>query len=361
MKKLFKYLLTTIFLLLPSAVLAADVEITCYPVAKPSVNMSGGKLFDIQNFIPGQTIVKTLRVVNTDTENACKISFKGEGTKNTLTDMIHIAFSGVYGTIANGEATSTKLLSDFLSKDEDAVQVANLGPGQEVNRNLLLTFNKNADNSLAKKNNSFNIRVISEWGPETAQNNDNPDNGDALGESTSRNRSSRSSAGILGTGGGDMVADAANEEEDVKGADQCEADSKLYGYIFVDRNGNDRKDNREKILPDISLKIYVEDENGEKTTIKELTTNEDGYWEVMLCPGEYFVEVDRNTLPNNTDLADNIKEVVLGESDEQYNLDIGVDDTRNFWEMYWPLILLAVLLLLSALYLILKRRKVFKE
>jgi hypothetical protein len=351
MKKLFRSLLTITLLLIPSAVLAADLEITCYPTAKPSINMSGGTLFDIQNFVPGQTSTKKLKVVNTDTANACKISFKGEGSSNTLTNNIHIAFSGIYGNIVDGKATSSKNLSDFL--DKGSVQVANLGPGETVERDLILTLNKDAGNDLAKKRTNFDIRVISEWGPGTTT---DDSNGNTLGESTKRTTAKTSNKGstdILGTGG-------PQEESEVKGVDECEAKSKLLGYIYVDRNKNGERDERERVLPDISVKIYVEDENGDKRTIKDLTTDEQGYWEIELCAGKYFVEIDRDTLPNNTDLADNILDVTLTANDTEYTLDIGVNDTRNFWELYWPWILLAILILLSVLYLILKRRKVSK-
>jgi len=344
MKILFKYFLTTALFLFPSAVFAADLEITCYPVAKPSINISGGTLFDLQNFVPGQTSLKTLKVVNTDTVNACKISFKGEGTSNILTNNINIAFSGIYGNIVDGKATSSKNLSDFLN--ESSVQVANLGPGQTVERDLILTFNKNADNDLARKSTNFNIRVISEWGAETTVDNQN---GDILGERKEKS-TIKTEIDTLGTGG-------PQEETEVKGVDECEVTSKLFGYIYVDKNKNDERDKRERVLPNISVKIYVEDENGEKRTIKDLSTNKQGYWEIELCIGKYFVEIDRSTLPKNTDLADNILEVILTTNDTEYSLDIGVNDTRNFLQKYWPWILLAVVLLGSIAIVVLESRR----
>ncbi|MFA5623183.1 MAG: hypothetical protein WC981_03065 [Candidatus Dojkabacteria bacterium] len=354
MKKLFKYLLTITLLLIPSTILAADLEITCHPTAnKPSINITNGTLFDIQNLMPGQTSVKTLKVVNTDTQNTCKISFKGEGSTNTLTNNIYIAFSEIYGNIVDGKATSHKNISDFIT--QPAVQIANLGPNQTIERDLILTFNENSGHELSKSDTNFNIRIISEWGPETTP---TQKQGETLGESTktSTTKTISKSVETLGT-----VGPTQGQEEEVKGVDECEATNKLFGYVYVDRNKNNEREKREKILPNVSIKIYIKDEKGEKETIKDLITDEQGYWELKLCQGKYFIEVDRATLPNSTDIQDNILEAVLAQSTTEYKLDIGVEDTRNFWEIYWPWILLAILFLLSALYLILKRRRVFKK
>lgn len=353
MKKLFSYILTILFLAIPTSAFAADLEITCFSDnTPPSVVTSSNKLFDLQNIAPGETSIKTMKVRNSDTVNSCKIWFKGEANSNdNLAKKINIAFSGIYGNIVDGKATSNKNLFDFLTSQK--ILVANVAPGGIVERNLILTFNTDADNNFMNKNTTFDIRVISEWGSESDS---NENNGDVLGTDTKNNTITRTTAWItdsLGVGGPD------DNQEEVKGIEECEITNELFGYVYIDRNKNNQKDNNEKILPNISIKIYVKNDEGQRT-IKDLVTNEDGYWKVDLCQGTYFVELNRNTLPKNTDISQNIKKVILNTADTEYRVDFGVEDTRNFWELYWQWILLAILLLLSALYMILKRRKVFK-
>ena len=349
MKKIYKYILTILIIFLPSYASAADLDITCYQGdTKPSI-VAPTKLFDISNFVPGETSIRTMKVVNNASDGNCSISFKGEGSTNSLTDKINIAFSDVYGNIVDNQATSNKNLSDFL--ESDRILLADVAPGDTIERNLILTFNTEADNSLQAKNTNFDIRIISEWGvaPTTV---DTDNQGDVQGTSTiiSSRTTKDTQIEALGAGGPDETV------EDVKGVEECKADIKLYGYVYIDQNKNSKKDEKEKVLPNIPIKIYIK-EDGKQKTIKDLTTNNEGYWEIMLCNGTYYIEIDRNSLPENTDVTNNISEVVLGSNIEKYSLDIPVNDTRNIWEKYWPFIILAILLILLIIYLLLKNRK----
>ncbi len=76
-------------------------------------------------------------------------------------------------------------------------------------------------------------------------------------------------------------------------------------------------------------------------TVKQLITDENGYWETTLCSGQYFVKVDDSKLPNNFVLGENDQEIQIVE-EEDTSLDFTVLDERNFLQKYWPWILLAV-------------------
>lgn len=335
MKKLLRYTILLILLVLPIQVFAADLEITCYENEKPYISKSTGYLFDLNNFVPGESAIRTLKVENTDPNNNCKIYFKGVGSSNTLTENIYIAIENIFGNIVDKTATSNKTLTQFLN--EDRVQVANLNPGQSIQRELILTFNPLANNDNQNSNTSFDIRVISEWGNEVTEEENNEE---VLGSGDRKNiaqtSSIKGSSEELGVGG--------PEESEIKGEQTCDVKSKLYGYIYLDRNSNDTRDERETVFENISLKIYQNIE-GEQITTVDLTTDDQGYWETYICPGEYFIEINRTTLPENIDTEDNITEVVLAANVDELEIDIPVYDTRNFLEKYWPWIVLGVLAL----------------
>lgn len=149
----------------------------------------------------------------------------------------------------------------------------------------------------------------------------------------------------LGTGGPEEGDEELNEEEDldnedVKGVNECENKKKISGYLYVDSNTNGTRDEEERVLKGIDIKVLTGD-----TTIAELRTDENGYWETMACEGQYFVEVDLESLPNNTELESNVKAVTIAADTNEANVDFGVYDTRNFLEKYWPWIVLGILAL----------------
>jgi hypothetical protein len=350
MKNLFSSLLAILVFSLPSVALAADVEITCFENQKPLVVNTGGRLFDISNFIPGQTEIKTLRVQNTDPNNNCRIYFKGEGVRNDVTDNIFIAFEGVYGNIVDNRATSNKNISDFLLSER--VNIADLNPNQTINRVLLVTFNPLSENNTMNQNANFDVRIISEWGNEVTQENNNGE--DILGTGDTKKTVSKytlSNNNIpLGGIGGEQ-----ENGEDVKGLQECDTKTKVLGYVYLDSNNNQKIDKREKLLEGVILNIYtIVDEK--QISITQSTTDKEGYWETELCQGKYFVEVDRSSLPKNTDIEENIIEIELINS-EDFFLDIPIQDERTCLQKYWPWIILLVGLIGTTIIVIADRRK----
>ena len=70
-----------------------------------------------------------------------------------------------------------------------------------------------------------------------------------------------------------------------------------------------------KLLKDIKVNIY----NSNKELEKTVTTDEKGYWEASLCPGEYTTQVE----------GTEDQTFVLGDSDT--TLDISVEKKTNWW------------------------------
>lgn len=168
-------------------------------------------------------------------------------------------------------------------------------------------------------------------------------------------------AADLGTGTGaeietevDVTEDETTDEEVLGEEEQtCENPRKTYGYIYHDKNTDGKIDDNEDRLEGISLRIYYM-ENGEEMTVVELQTDEQGYWETELCPGEYSIEIDQETLPNNLETPE-VLSLTVEEEDEEIELNISATDSRNFWQKYWYLILLGIGVLLTTVYLILSK------
>ncbi|MCD4756457.1 hypothetical protein K8R20_02485, partial [bacterium] len=170
-----------------------------------------------------------------------------------------------------------------------------------------------------------------------------------------------------GTGSGDaLLADSyvpddevLGEDDDVQGLldriNSCETTKKLHGYLYIDKNKNGEKEDNEKLLADVSLKIFIP-YNGNEITVKEITTDQDGYWETYLCPGDYNISVDQEDLPNNIDVEE-VLSVTVSEDDDETQFNIAGIDSRNFWQKYWYIILIVLALATTTTYVILSNRR----
>lgn len=179
MKVLTKFFLFLAFLFIsPTFTHAADLNITCYQEQKPVINSSTTPLFQLSNFLPGDTVTKSVEIINNDSVNPCVISIQGDGNSNILTDSIRFSIDSLY----------SKSLSDFIGGDN--IQIANLQPNQSVNHSMTLYFPSTATNLVANKSANFDIKINSQWGNEQ---------GDVLGDNTNTvNTNSGNNKEILG-------------------------------------------------------------------------------------------------------------------------------------------------------------------
>ncbi|MCD4811743.1 hypothetical protein K8R14_04030 [bacterium] len=170
-----------------------------------------------------------------------------------------------------------------------------------------------------------------------------------------------------GTGSGDaLLADSYVPDDEVLGSDDdiqglldrinsCETTKKLFGYLYIDKNKNGEKEDNEKALANISLKIFIP-YNDNEITVKEITTDENGYWETYLCPGDYNISVDSENLPKNIDIGD-VLAVTVSEDQDETQFDIAGIDTRNFWQKYWYILLIILALGVTTTYVILSNKQ----
>lgn len=194
MKVLIKASFLFLFLFLfPTFTHAADLNITCYQEQKPVVSTSTTPLFQLSNFLPGDTVTKSVAVINNDNVNPCIISLQGDGNSNVLTDHIQFSIDSLY----------SKSLSDFI--DGDNIQIANLLPNQSVNRSITMYFPITASNIVSNRNAAFDIKINSQWGDEQ---------GDVLGDNTN-------SVNTNDGNGEDVLAeDKSENQEDVLGTNE---------------------------------------------------------------------------------------------------------------------------------------------
>lgn len=149
---------------------------------------------------------------------------------------------------------------------------------------------------------------------------------------------------LLGIGGPEedtVLSEDNTTNPEVKGVNECQDKKTISGYVYMDINNNGEKENNEKLLKDIEIRIYTKTDNSEET-IEKVKTDEEGYWETKVCEGEYFIEINTESLPNNTSLDSNVKSVSITADTTESTIDFGITDTRNFIQKYWPWLLLGV-------------------
>jgi hypothetical protein len=215
-KNIIKYLLIFFFLLIPSAIFAADLDITCYSDRSPDIVRNIDPLFQLTGFLPGSTSSRTIYVENTDTVNDCRIYFLTTGDSNILTNKIEV---NVSGGLFNGS------LTQYI--DDTRLLMANLSPNEEVTRTITMELPTDAGNTYASKNASFDITVQSEWGDDTVV-----EEGDDQGEVAGATDSPEEGGGpvgafltnFLGIGGPDSYAEATDRDKDIEGEEEIEKD-----------------------------------------------------------------------------------------------------------------------------------------
>lgn len=175
-KKNLKYLFFFFLFLIPSAVLANDLEITCYSDQAPVIIRNTDPLFQLTNFLPGDSASRTVFVKNTDTVNDCKIFFDVSGSTNVLTDKVNVHIPGLFDDTLSEYITGSRIL------------MADLVSNAEITRTITMELPSNAGNSYTDKKASFDISVQSEWGfeqtgtaGEVAGISDKKENGEVLG------------------------------------------------------------------------------------------------------------------------------------------------------------------------------------
>ena len=146
------------------------------------------------------------------------------------------------------------------------------------------------------------------------------------------------------------VVEIDEEEKEVLGEEDekaCNADKKISGHIFIDKNNNNQQDDGEKGIKDVKVQIYVM-EDGRKEIIETITTDEEGYFEITnICTGKYNILIEEETLPKGYAVKGEAdREIVVTEEDtdttEGAYLGVSVEDSRSSIQKYWYWLLLII-------------------
>lgn len=235
-KNITKYLLICFFFLIPSAVFAADLDITCYSDKAPEIVRNVDPLFQLTGFVPGSSATRTIYIENTDDINDCRIYFLSSGDSNLLTDKIEV---NVSGGLFNGPLTeyigNTRLL------------MANLSPNEDVTRTITIGLPTDAGNIYTSKNASFDITVQSEWGDDTmVENNGGEDTQGEVGGVTDQSENTKgpiisSLTELLGIGGpGEDLSQDTNGENDIEQAEkESDTDKKKEEIVLGEKDNGE--------------------------------------------------------------------------------------------------------------------------
>ena len=150
-------------------VLAADVDIVCNEPSSTNeceITSASDRLFDVSNLAPGQTILKSIQVINEDNNDNCDLKMSSDNVTTSPTGFAKMMLTVIKGNghlllgdeDVDGNATSTNSLQDIF----DASHV-NFGEvtkqGGTVIYDWVVTFDKNAGNEYQGSNVSFDFSI----------------------------------------------------------------------------------------------------------------------------------------------------------------------------------------------------------
>ncbi len=135
-----------------------------------------------------------------------------------------------------------------------------------------------------------------------------------------------------------------NEEEGEVLGLVCDVRQNMTGYVYIDRNGNGVRDEGDEGLEGVRVRIIYLD-NGEEVVVDTLRTDANGRWKTEVCPGEYEVRIDRDTLPNGVELeGEDTLGVTVGDDSGEHNINFtlteGNDDSG--FDFRWILLVIVV-------------------
>ena len=150
-----------------------------------------------------------------------------------------------------------------------------------------------------------------------------------------------------------------DKNNDILGFQICNIKSKVSGYVFVDNNRDNKRDEDEKGLPEITVEIYAGLESANQK-IASAVTNDKGYWEIELCPGDFSLTLNIESLPKNSELEwGNFIFISVKENENITDINFPVISHESFWDKFdIKLCTLPLIVLLGlGLYLTIKSRK----
>ncbi|HRI05855.1 MAG TPA: DUF5011 domain-containing protein [Candidatus Dojkabacteria bacterium] len=153
--------------------------------------------------------------------------------------------------------------------------------------------------------------------------------------------------------------DDANENDDngeVLGL-SCDVKQDVSGYVFHDKNGNGKKDSKEKVFEGVEIELVYTDEDGKRVVVETVKTDSKGKWTVELCPADYEVVVVKNSLPDDYKLDDSVKGISVKAGSDISNVNIGLEKDSASFDWRWLLLLLIIVIVIGGIYVYIRNRK----
>ncbi|PJB22868.1 hypothetical protein CO112_02080, partial [Candidatus Dojkabacteria bacterium CG_4_9_14_3_um_filter_150_Dojkabacteria_WS6_41_13] len=132
------------------------------------------------------------------------------------------------------------------------------------------------------------------------------------------------------------------EDGQVEGARTCDATTKLTGEIFLDKNKNGIRDAGEQIFAGITGKVtYMLD--GKEILVGTFTSDNNGKWEMDVCPGEYIITLNESSIPKGFKAESLTKTVNVAEGQGATLAAITLLAAAAAGFSWWWLLLIAVI------------------
>ncbi len=305
--------LSIVALLLPSNIHAESVVISengKFQATFPDVAPDGyftsetNKFIDEHGMFPGDSFTKTgIKVKNlTSNTEEVYLYLKELSTTGDLDEVLLLTInksSNGAVLINNTPLSDIYVTATEIENGAQGEFLTLLSGNQEVKLDLTITFDPNAGNSYQNKETKFDFilgftdEIIPEPEPEPTPKDPSPTQPTVSYTITEEPQEQEEEAE-------EEIEEEPTEIEDtgdVRGLQDCENAYKVEGYVFIDRNNNDKYDENEKVFKDVKVTIYYLDEDGERVDIKTVETDKDGYWNVKLCPGSYRAELHEDDIP----------------------------------------------------------------
>jgi hypothetical protein len=253
MKKYLIYTLLLVLMIFPTY--AANLEVVCdNNVDGDQCNIvSGTPLFNEDNWYPGGTLIKTIRVTNNDQNDDCKLKMYTEKETQSPSNFAQQVFTAIttgtdtiFGSVNETVASSTNNLQNIF--DSSNISLGSIQQNGNTKEYLwYVTFNPEAGNEFQGANLSFdfNLQFTCNHDESSNSNNDNTDNqnnneGEVQGTQTGNSLFSFLGS-VLGDKNEETLQQEENQQPEVQGtatevvtqtATVCK-DYPFWGLLFV--------------------------------------------------------------------------------------------------------------------------------
>lgn len=155
----------------------------------------------------------------------------------------------------------------------------------------------------------------------------------------------------------DVKGETTPPVQEVLGERTCDNKVKLIGITYTDTNKNNVYDFGEKLLSSITGKVTYNVETKE-FFVGNFVSDNNGKWEMTVCPGEYNVTTNPGSLPKNVTSASDILKVNVLAAGETTIAMAFLENNKSLWSWWWVLL---IVFALAVIYYLYRRRRQYLE